>query len=248
MRVSAYQKGPGTVSFRGFWGIICSGITNSSENNNRRIPPPPRPSPFFLFTAEEHLAASPDDVTAWISYAQMVKRPLEDEAVVARLQPGVSAPSDVCVSRESIFRARRVLHRAIAAEHQQQQRQQRQQQQQRRYQPQQQQPPPPAAAAAPCSPSSSSSSSQQEKHVQWQQQQLQRQRRGLSLSGEFGAPQTRDNHGKLMQALGLLELTHGNEMYGSSLLEFCVHEQRALRPVLLWHRVQEARRRWGCTS
>jgi hypothetical protein len=43
-------------------------------------------------------------------------------------------------------------------------------------------------------------------------------------------------------------LTHGNEMYGSSLLEFCVHEQRALRPMLLRHRVQEARRRWGCTS
>jgi hypothetical protein len=27
-------------------------------------------------------------------------------------------------------------------------------------------------------------------------------------------------------------------MYGSSLLECCVHEQRDLRPVLLWQRVQ----------
>jgi hypothetical protein len=195
------------VSFRGFWGIICSDITNSSENNNRRIPPPPRPPPFFLFTAEEHLAASPDYVTAWISCAQMVKRPLEDEAVVARLQPGVSAPSDVCVSRESIFRARR----AAAPRHR------------RRTTP---------AAAAAASGSSSSSSGGTSRsssrlrlprrpapplHLHRRRSRRNtcsgsrsscsgRQRRGLSLSGEFGAPQTRDNHGKLMQALGLLEL------------------------------------------
>lgn len=37
-------------------------------------------------------------------------------------------------------------------------------------------------------------------------------------------------------------------MYGSALLEFCVHEQRDLRPVLLWHRVQEARKRQLTTA
>ena len=83
------------------------------------FPPPPKKNKsqsrllLLLFCAENHLSASPDDVTAWISYAQMVKRPLKDETVVGRLQPGVSASSDVSVSKESIFRARRVLHRAI---------------------------------------------------------------------------------------------------------------------------------------
>ena len=42
----------------------------------------------------------------------MVKRPRGGEEVVSRLQPGMVASTDVSVSRESVFRARRVLHRA----------------------------------------------------------------------------------------------------------------------------------------
>ena len=48
--------------------------------------------------------------------------------------------------------------------------------------------------------------------------------------------------GKVLQALGLLELTHGNEMYGGVLLEQCVCVSRsALEPVLRWRRVRAAR-------
>jgi hypothetical protein len=47
----------------------------------------------------------------------------------------------------------------------------------------------------------------------------------------------------VLQTLGLLELTHGNETYGSALLEFCVGQSGgALAPVLRWHRVRAARR------
>ena len=76
------------------------------------------------------------------------------------------AATDVSVSRQSVFRARRVLHRAIAS--------------------------------------------------------------------------CEDNSSKavVLQTLGLLELTHGNETYGSALLEFCVGQSGgALAPVLRWHRV-----------
>lgn len=133
-------------------------------------------------TAEEYLIASPDDVQAWISYAQMVKRPMEHETKVGRLQPGIASRNDVDVSRESVFRSRRVLHRAIEHE------------------------------------------------------------LGRSRPGTVGHVPN-ESLARLMQALGLLELTHGNEAWGSALLEFCVNEQRALRPVLLWQRVQDARKR-----
>ena len=129
------------------------------------------PPPAFIHTAEEHLTRAPHDVKAWISYAQMVKRPRGDEEVVSRLQPGMVAATDVSVSRQSVFRARRVLHRAIAS--------------------------------------------------------------------------CEDNSSKavVLQTLGLLELTHGNETYGSALLEFCVGQSGgALAPVLRWHRVRAARR------
>lgn len=128
------------------------------------------PPPSFT-SAEEHLTRAPHDVKAWISYAQMVKRPRGDEEVVSRLQPGMVAATDVSVSRQSVFRARRVLHRAIAS--------------------------------------------------------------------------CEDNSSKavVLQTLGLLELTHGNETYGSALLEFCVGQSGgALAPVLRWHRVRAARR------
>ena len=42
-------------------------------------------------------------------------------------------------------------------------------------------------------------------------------------------------------ALGLLELTHGYEMYGSTLLEMAVKSQPKLTPVLRWRRVRCAR-------
>jgi hypothetical protein len=101
----------------------------------------------------------------------MVKRPRGGEEVVSRLQPGMVASTDVSVSRESVFRARRVLHRAIAA---------------------------------------------------------------------LGDNSAKAN---VLQTLGLLELTHGNETYGSALLEFCVGQSGgALAPVLRWHRVRAARR------
>jgi hypothetical protein len=41
--------------------------------------------------------------------------------------------------------------------------------------------------------------------------------------------------------LGLLELTHGYEMYGSTLLELAVRCRPTLTPVLRWHRVRKAR-------
>jgi len=174
------------------------------------LPPPPNdsPPPFPDRRAEEYLASSPDDVTAWISYAQMVKRPLQTERVVGRLAPGIASNSDISVSRESVFRARRVLHRALA--------------------------------------------------VTWCMEHEKRRLGCVSSNGGEGVGGDLhdcsvgrvggETHGRLMQALGLLELTHGNEMYGSALLEFCVHVQHDLRPVLLWHRVQEARRRQMVTA
>jgi hypothetical protein len=76
-----------------------------------------------------------DEPLSNVAFNFNVRSYIQEEAVVARLQPGVSAPSDVNVSRESIFRARRVLHRAIATDqeqwhqHQHQQEEEEQQQQ-----------------------------------------------------------------------------------------------------------------------
>lgn len=53
-----------------------------------------------------------------------------------------------------------------------------------------------------------------------------------------GEPEARAS---LLQALGLLELTHGYEMYGSTLLEMAVKSQPNLTPVLRWRRVRCAR-------
>ena len=129
---------------------------------------------------ESHLEAHPRDATAWISYAQMQKKVRVDagERPTARLHPGLQSDSDVRVSRESVFRAREVLYRAIDA----------------------------------CD----------------------------------GEPARRDacaitSRASLLQALGLLELTHGYEMYGSTLLEMAVNFQPKLTPVLRWRRVRCAR-------
>ena len=40
-----------------------------------------------------------------------------------------------------------------------------------------------------------------------------------------------------------MELTYGVEVYGAALLERAVGERRELRPVLLWRRFIDARRR-----
>ena len=119
---------------------------------------PPRLEP------EAHLTAEPLDAQAWLSYAQMVKRPRVDAG--ERLLPGPN-PNDVLVSRESVARARRVLRRAADA----------------------------------C------------------------------------------DDPRALQALGIMELTHGVEVYGAALLERAVGERRELRPVLLWRRFKDARRR-----
>ena len=129
---------------------------------------------------ESHLEAHPRDATAWISYAQMQKRVRAGagERPTARLHPGLQSDSDVRVSRESVFRAREVLYRAIDACDGE-----------------------PAGRGA-CAITSRAS---------------------------------------LLQALGLLELTHGYEMYGSTLLEMAVKSQPNLTPVLRWRRVRCAR-------
>lgn len=91
----------------------------------------------------------------------MVKKPLGDEMVVGRLQPGASIPSDVSVSRESIFRARRVLHRAIVVL----------------------------------------------RVVERHHGQQQQQQPGSGDGGDDGGPRWSggwDNHGRLLQALGLV--------------------------------------------
>lgn len=75
------------------------------------------------------------------------------------------------------------------------------------------------------------------------EQQSHRHRLDPTSSSPAEAREAASTRGRLLQALGLLELTHGNEMFGSALLEICVHEQRNLRPVLLWQRVQDARKR-----
>jgi hypothetical protein len=126
---------------------------------------------------ESHLEAHPRDAKAWISYAQMQKkvRLSAGELPTARLHPGLQSDSDVRVSKESVFRARGVLYRAIDA----------------------------------CS-------GERERDAE------------SSLAS-------------LLQALGLLELTHGYEMYGSTLLEMAVKSQPKLTPVLRWHRVRCAR-------
>ena len=123
---------------------------------------------------ESHLEAHPRDAKAWISYAQMQKkvRFSAGELPTARLHPGLQSDSDVRVSKESVFRARGVLYRAIDA-----------------------------------------------------------------CSSERDA----GSRASLLQALGLLELTHGYEMYGSTLLEMAVKSQPKLTPVLRWHRVRCAR-------
>jgi hypothetical protein len=104
----------------------------------------------------------------------MFKRPRGDERVVPS-----SVDDDVACSRESVNRARRVLHRAL----------------------------------------------------------LELRRRQSDC--DDADPEAM---GKVLQALGLLELTHGNEMYGGALLEQCVRvSRRALEPVLRWRRVRAAR-------
>ena len=132
---------------------------------------------------ESHLEAHPLDVTTWIAYAQMQKkvRAGAGERPTARLHPGLQSDSDVRVSKASVFRARRVLYRAIDA----------------------------------CA--------------------------GEPTDARDACATRLASRASLLQALGLLELTHGYEMYGSTLLEMAVKSQPKLTPVLRWRRVRCAR-------
>ena len=132
---------------------------------------------------ESHLEAHPLDATTWIAYAQMQKkvRVGAGERPTSRLHPGLQSDSDVRVSKASVFRARRVLYRAIDA----------------------------------CA--------------------------GEPTDARDACATRLASRASLLQALGLLELTHGYEMYGSTLLEMAVKSQPKLTPVLRWHRVRRAR-------
>ena len=132
---------------------------------------------------ESHLEAHPLDATMWIAYAQMQKkvRVGAGERPTSRLHPGLQSDSDVRVSKASVFRARRVLYRAIDA----------------------------------CA--------------------------GEPTDARDACATRLASRASLLQALGLLELTHGYEMYGSTLLEMAVKSQPKLTPVLRWRRVRCAR-------
>lgn len=133
------------------------------------------------FTAAEavlegYLEQYPHDTKTWISYAQMQKKVRVGEVVTNRLHPGLQSASDVPVSRESVWRSRTVLYRAIR------------------------------------------------------------------LSGvDENETTVLPARASLLQALGLLELTHGYEMYGSTLLELAVRSCPTLTPVLRWQRIRRAR-------
>ena len=137
---------------------------------------------------ETYLSAYPTDVTAWISYAQMQKkvRVSIGETPTPRLHPGAQSASDVSVSKQSVWRARAVLYRAIKA-----------------------------CVDDDDDPPNSNSESRT----------------------------TYTSRAQLIQALGLLELTHGYEAYGSTLLEIAVRRGPTLTPVLRWRRCRDARAR-----
>lgn len=70
-----------------------------------------------------------------------------------------------------------------------------------------------------------------------------RSRTVLHRGLEYNNGMSPSSRAPLIQALGLLEFTHGYEMFGSSLIEVAVSECKSLRPVLSWRRVREVRRK-----